>query len=336
MFSEIDRLDAVRSVNPASVGSTQELRVLAELAQQVYDVPRAAVHLLDDHWQLNAVQVGIELPDCSRDIAICTRVVTSGQTLVIPDMRQVPALSALPFVTQDPFLRFYAGAPVAVEDGLVVGSFCIVDTEPRSADTVDRQSLIRFAEVASALLRLQRNNFRLSLSEKDWRYAALTDPLTLFYNRAALPALVDPMLEARATAASLSGVLYLDMDGFKSINDRFGHAVGDEVLSQAAARIRTALSPSDIVVRMGGDEFAIFIEQVASCHELALLAERLLALFRLPFVIGREQLSARLSIGGALSGAGRAEREALLHSVDQALYRAKAAGRDCSIIQDLL
>lgn len=336
MLSESDRLEAVRAVNPASFGSTRELEALSELAQQVYDVPRAAVHLLDDHWLLNVAQTGIQMPDCPRDITICNNVVATGKTLVIPDMREVPALADLPFVTDYPYLRFYAGAPIVLEDGAIVGSFCIVDTQPRAADTVDAVGLLRFATVAAALLRLQRSNFVLSLSEKGWRHAALTDPLTRFYNRSALPVLVDPLLEACATTASLAGVLYLDMDGFKIINDRFGHPVGDVVLHQAAERIRSVLEPSDVAVRMGGDEFAIFIAHAAGCEQLAALADRLLDLFRAPFVVGEERLSARLSIGGALFRAPRFEREALLQTVDQALYRAKAAGRDCSVIQELL
>jgi diguanylate cyclase (GGDEF)-like protein len=99
----------------------------------------------------------------------------------------------------------------------------------------------------------------MQFAESELRTAAMTDPLTGFYNRAALPKIVDVGLAAAMTSAQTFGVLYLDMDGFKSINDRLGHATGDEVLRESALRIREVLRADDICLRMGGDEFAIFI-----------------------------------------------------------------------------
>lgn len=330
---EQDRLDAVRTIHPASFGPTSELKALAELGQQIFAVQRAAIHILDEDWLRIATQAGIMVSEIARDISVCDRVVMNRKILVVPDMRAVPDLADMPYVKGEPHLRFYAGAPLELERGLIVGTFCISDCEPRAADAVDADSLMRFAAVASALLRLQRANFQMTLAEQDLRLAALTDPLTRFYNRGALPVLVDPLLQAASIARSSLGVLYLDMDGFKTINDTFGHDVGDSVLQQAADRIRAVLSDRDIVVRMGGDEFAIFIESVATKEILSKLAEELVAAFHPPFVVQGKQLQARLSVGGALTGDGLFDRVTLLQVVDNALYQAKAAGRNRAIIQ---
>ncbi|MFD1746341.1 diguanylate cyclase domain-containing protein [Rhizobium helianthi] len=330
---EMDRLEAVRMIHPSCFGPTSELKALAELGQKIFSVKRAAIHVLDEDWLRIATQAGMMLAECTREITICDRVVMNRQVLVVPDMRDVPELAEMPYVEGEPFLRFYAGAPVELERGLIVGTFCLLDDEPRPVETVDVDSLVRFATVASALLKLQRNNFQMTLAEQHLRLAALTDPLTRFYNRGALPVLVDPLLQAASIGRTELGVLYLDMDGFKTINDTFGHDVGDAVLQQAADRIRAVLGQNGIVVRMGGDEFAIFIERVADSAFLSGLADRLVKAFHPPFTVKDKQLQARLSVGGALAGVGRFDRGTLLQIVDTALYQAKAAGRNRAIIQ---
>jgi diguanylate cyclase (GGDEF)-like protein len=225
-------------------------------------------------------------------------------------------------------LRSYAGAPIELEPGLVVGAFCLVDTVPRKFSRTEIDSLRRFALLAAALLRLQKANFTMSLAERELRDAAMTDPLTGFYNRKALEAIVDSQLGAALGANEAFGVLYLDLDGFKTINDTFGHPAGDRVLTEAAGRIRKTVRSEDIVVRMGGDEFAIFMPRPSASEVLNGLADQLLAAFRKPFDVDGNEVGARLSIGGALAPQAGADRATLLQSVDEALYQAKKSGRD--------
>jgi diguanylate cyclase (GGDEF)-like protein len=139
-------------------------------------------------------------------------------------------------------------------------------------------------------------------------------------------------LAAAMTSAQTFGVLYLDMDGFKSINDRLGHATGDEVLRESALRIRQVLRADDICLRMGGDEFAIFMPGPCDAGSLVTVSEKLLSAFRRPFQVDGHTITACLSIGAALAPHAGAERTQLLRNVDSALYRAKEAGRDCVVI----
>jgi diguanylate cyclase (GGDEF)-like protein len=326
--NETQRLLAVRSLNAIHSSPTPELSVLAELARGVFGTPYAAINIIDEDWQRIAGQAGLEIAECSRDMSICTRVVFDDELLVIPDLAEDTELMVAPFVVEDPRFRFYAGAPVRLENGQPVGAFCILDQSPRRFSPSEEQSLLRFAQIASALLCLQKTNLLMGIAENDLRTAAMTDPLTRFFNRSALDAVVDGALSAAVAAGRNFGVLYLDMDGFKSINDRFGHNVGDEVLCEAAARIRSVIRTDDIVVRMGGDEFAIFVPAPPDRNALVSLSERLLIAFRAPFTVDGVSIFARLSIGAALAPSDGATRMLLLRNVDAALYQAKAAGRD--------
>lgn len=326
--NEAERLIAVRSLSSAQSGATMEMEALAALARGVFDTAFAAINIVEEDWLRIAGQAGLVLSDCGRDQSICTRVVYANNVVVLPDLTEDPELGLLPYVTGDPYFRFYAGAPVELDSGLAVGAFCILDTRPRSFSATQIETLQHFALVASALLRLQKSNIVMALAEQDLRAAAMTDPLTGFFNRSALPAFIDRALAEALQSRRLFGVLYIDLDGFKGINDRLGHHAGDDILRQGAERIRAVIRSTDIVVRMGGDEFAIFAPDRCEHEAMGMLAERLVAAFREPFVLEGKLINVRVSVGAALAPEAGSDRATLLKKVDDALYQAKSAGRD--------
>lgn len=327
--NEADRLLSVRSLIAPDGYSTPELTSLVQLAKDVFGSPVSAVNVVDEDWQRVACQVGaIEISACSRDVSICSRVVFANEVVVIPDMARHPELRDMPYVTGEPHFRSYAGAPVSLDPDMPVGAFCLIDTKPRDFSDGEIRNLKQFADVASGLLRLQKAKFMMEFAEEKLKLAAMTDPLTGFYNRSALVSLIDVMLSNSLSSQQGFGVLYLDMDGFKSINDRYGHHTGDLVLTYASKRISECLRAQDVVVRMGGDEFAIFVPDPPDVEAMSDLSERLLNEFRRPFVAEGVILNARLSIGAALAPDAGSERLSLLKAVDEALYQAKEAGRD--------
>jgi diguanylate cyclase (GGDEF)-like protein len=333
--NEAERLQSVRALIVPDGYSTPELTSLVQLAKDVFGSPVAAVNIVDEDWQRVTCQVGsIQINACSRDESICSRVVFENEVVVIPDMTRHPELRDMPFVTGEPHFRSYAGAPISLDPELPVGAFCLIDTKPRDFSDDELRQLRQFADVASGLLRLQKANFLMEFAEEKLKLAAMTDPLTGFYNRSALVSLIDVMLANALSSQQGFGVLYLDMDGFKTINDRYGHHTGDEVLTYAAKRISECVRAQDVVVRMGGDEFAIFVPDPPDVAALSGLCERLLGEFRRPFVVGDKLLSARLSIGVALAPDAGSDRLGLLRAVDEALYQAKAAGRDRFVIRE--
>jgi diguanylate cyclase (GGDEF)-like protein len=326
---------SVRSLIAPDGYSTPELMSLVQLAKDVFDSPVAAVNIVDEDWQRVACQIGsVEIGPCARDVSICSRVVFANEVVVIPDLTRHPELRDMPYVTGEPRFRSYAGAPVSLDPDMPVGSFCLIDTRQRDFGDGEIRNLKQFADVASGLLRLQRANFMMEFAEEKLKLAAMTDPLTGFYNRSALVSLIDLMLGNALSQQQAFGVLYLDMDGFKAINDRYGHHTGDEVLTYAAKRISECVRAQDVVVRMGGDEFAIFVPDPPDTEALARLSERLLDEFRRPFVAEDKIVSARLSIGAALAPDAGSERLSLLKAVDEALYQAKAAGRDRYVLRE--
>jgi diguanylate cyclase (GGDEF)-like protein/PAS domain S-box-containing protein len=157
------------------------------------------------------------------------------------------------------------------------------------------------------------------------RLAARRDPLTGLANRTSFFELLDEL--ATASKSERVGVLYVDLDGFKAVNDEHGHLVGDEVLVEAAQRLARVLRPADIVARLGGDEFAVLCEELVSDDDASAIADRIVAAFGEPFVIGDLDVRIGASVGIATVTARELDGEMLLDSADQALYEAKNAGR---------
>ncbi|SER67794.1 sensor domain-containing diguanylate cyclase [Rhizobium sp. NFR03] len=331
--NEIDRLAAVRSIGIRAVETMPELQDLAFLARDVFECAFAAVNIVDQDWLRLTAQSGIHVERCSREESICQYVVHEGNVIVVPDLTLEPDMATLPYVAGEPHLRSYAGAPIELEPGLTVGSFCVMHTHPRELADRERRQLSEFARIASALFRLQRSNLLMVKGEKALRLAAMTDPMTGFYNRHALPELVDSEMRETLAAGRPFGAAYLDMDGFKGINDRHGHQTGDEVLRQAAVRIRSVIRSGDIPLRMGGDEFVIFFPDCGCEDALTIIAARLVDAFRAPFPVDGIEVMAHLSVGAAAAPQGGTSREKLLETVDRALYEAKANGRDRYVVR---
>lgn len=162
----------------------------------------------------------------------------------------------------------------------------------------------------------------LLLLQQQMGELAATDPLTGLANRRRL---LDRLQQA-LTAGSRPALLLLDLDGFKPINDRHGHAVGDELLCAIAARLKDTAGPDHLACRMGGDEFAVLID-AADAAQARELADRLLACFLDPISVRDLRLRVGASLGYVVAARGEADPHALIAAADTRLYAAKAQGR---------
>ena len=158
--------------------------------------------------------------------------------------------------------------------------------------------------------------------EDRMRHDALHDPLTGLANRTLLYDRLHRALAQSEREHGDAGVLFVDLDNFKQVNDVYGHRVGDELLAALGARLQTAVRPADTVARMGGDEFVVVCEHTDEPGALA-LADRLGAAIAMPVAAGGVEHRLSASIGIAL---GHNDADGLLRDADAAVYRAKAAG----------
>ena len=160
---------------------------------------------------------------------------------------------------------------------------------------------------------------------------AVTDPLTNLPNRAGLVAGLDRLAAAPAraeTGATEIVVLYVDLDGFKDVNDTHGHLAGDRLLVGAASRLVGCLRPADVVGRLGGDEFlGVLVVRPGAGVDLDAVCARVVAALGEPFAVDGTVVRVSASIGVASAPAGRFETDELLRRADDALYAAKRAGR---------
>ncbi len=165
---------------------------------------------------------------------------------------------------------------------------------------------------------------------------ALHDSLTGLPNRARFhEELSQAINRQRRKPGHLFGVLFMDLDRFKVINDSLGHAAGDELLSAFARTLRGWLRPTDMLARMGGDEFTILIDGMDGLDDATRVAERISAGLRQPLKVGDREIFVSVSIGIALSTTGYERPDDALRDADLALYRAKAAGRGRYAIFDV-
>lgn len=163
-------------------------------------------------------------------------------------------------------------------------------------------------------------------AEERLSYLAQHDPLTGLANRILFrDRLLQALARSRRTNQQI-GVMLLDLDRFKAVNDTLGHECGDLLLKEAAQRLLGCVREVDTVSRLGGDEFTLLLEGVAGQHDLAVVAQRILVSIAQPFMVGENTVGVGVSIGITLFPADDQDMDELLKHADAAMYRVKAAG----------
>ncbi|MCH8157592.1 MAG: GGDEF domain-containing protein [Nitrospinae bacterium] len=226
----------------------------------------------------------------------------------------------------DPYLfkikaRSYAGVPCFDATSRVIGHISVADNRPIINKDRTMSILKLFAARAGAELERKRD-------EKIIKNMAYHDALTGLPNRVLLHDRMDIALAHAKRNKKMMGVLYIDFDGFKPINDTLGHAVGDIVLQKIAKRFLGALRREDTVARLGGDEFVVILNDLLSPIDSGRLAQKLLDVAREPIDINGEKISITLSIGISLFPKDGEGTASLLKFADEALYQAKNKGRN--------
>ena len=238
--------------------------------------------------------------------------------------RDAPLLVALPYV---PLAAALVTATIVQLTRGTLGTFLYVALMFLVAGVVLRQ-LVTLRENLTLTRRLHTTVIELRRTEEELRYLAYYDPLTGLANRAMLQERTDRAAERQGPEATSVGILYIDLDNFKQVNDGLGHPAGDALLVMAADRLRACTRPSDTMARIGGDEFVMLLDGLTGERDAEITAERIVAEFSRPFTIEGNPVSISASVGVAVQRSGVGAAGDLLRDADIAMYNAKFSGKN--------
>ncbi len=311
---EATRLDTLRSLNILDTSPEERFDRLTRLAKRLFGVPIALVSLVDANRQWFKSCIGLQAAETPREISFCGHAIVEDEIFLVPDATLDERFHDNPLVTDEPRIRFYAGCPLKVPNGSKLGTLCLIDVEPRTLGPED--------------LNLLRDLARMAEQELAAVQLATMDELTLLSNRRGFMSLAQHALNLCRRAAKPASLLFLDMDRFKQINDRFGHAEGDRALRSFGNALKSVFRDSDVIGRLGGDEFAVLLTNTssqASADALARLKRSVDALNR-ESQRGYEILFSAGQI--ALDPARHRSIDALLSEADALMYQQKRARKE--------
>jgi diguanylate cyclase (GGDEF)-like protein len=313
---EACRLGALQALNLLDTPAEERFDRVTRLARRLFGVPIALVSLVDADRQWFKSRQGLDATETPRDVSFCGHAILGDQILIVPDARADERFHDNPLVAGDPRIRFYAGRPLSAPDGSKVGTLCLIDPEPRELVGDELEILDDLAAM------VERELAAIQL--------ATIDELTGLSNRRGFEMIARPALAGCQRANRPAALLFLDLDGFKQINDVHGHAEGDRALIEIARCLLQAFRDSDVVSRLGGDEFCVLLTGASEADLEAPLARLEQEVEAVNAVPGREW-RLRYSIGAVhVPAAERLSVEALLREADERMYRQKrerASGR---------
>ena len=256
---EENRLRTLRSINILDTPAEERFDRLTRLAKRMFDVPIALVSLIDENRQWFKSCDGLDVRETAREISFCGHAILNNEIFIVHDTTKDNRFADNPLVLNKPYIRFYAGCPLRYIDGSMLGTLCIIDTKPRSLNERDIEAIKDLAELAEhELMGIQ---------------LATIDDLTRISNRRGFIALAENTLNICARQGIPASLVFFDLNKFKNINDRHGHAEGDRALTAFSAEMRHTFRNSDVFARLGGDEFAVLLTNTSMAQAKEIIAK---------------------------------------------------------------
>ncbi len=281
----------------------------------VWQVPIAAISLIDKDRHWFKARVGVDQAEAPLSISFCARLVAgSDAEMVVCDAREDARFADNPLVAGPQGLRFYAGVPLVDADGNRLGALCVLDRRRRFPSDREMAALHDLGAVVSGSLLLQQAVSQLA-------ELAVTDPLTGLYNRKGLQMLFE------RHAADRMGILALDLDNLKQLNDRHGHAAGDAALVALARALRASVRASDVIARVGGDEFVVLLKEAEDLEACKATADRIRWHLSRILLADERFALVGVSIGSHFEPQGRKSLVSMMLAADETLYQQKAVAR---------
>ena len=243
--NEAERSHALKALQLLDTPQEDRFDRVTRIAKRMFGVSISLVSLIDTDRQWFKSNQGFEVTETSRDVSFCAHAINQDDLFVIPDTTQDERFFDNPLVTDDPYIRFYAGYPLKLRPGVNIGTLCLLDPKPRVFDAEDQQLL----KDLGAIIEQEIKSIQL----------ATLDELTLISNRRGFMTLVDHSLKICFRNQLSITFLLFDLNQFKLINDEHGHHEGDLVLTTFAQIMLDSFRESDVVGRLGGDEFVVML-----------------------------------------------------------------------------
>lgn len=305
-LNERARLANVRRLGILDTPPEERFDRITRLATRVLSTPVALLCFVDQDRLWFKSRQNWEYKEATREASFCAHAIAGDDVLVVSDATVDPRFEDNPLVTDDPNIRFYAGCAIRSSEGHHLGTLCVIDSEPRELSDEDKlllSDLTRMVELELATIDL-----------------ALTDELTGLVNRRGYQTIGTQVVELSKRKEIELAACFIDLDDMKSINDVHGHEAGDGALKALAALLQESFRDSDVIARIGGDEFCILLAGTAS--EGAAVAET-----RLDEAIAHYNVDSgapyhlSVSVGrAAVAGHAITDLASLTNLADQAMY----------------
>ncbi|MDH3410375.1 MAG: sensor domain-containing diguanylate cyclase [Gammaproteobacteria bacterium] len=262
-LDETVRLKSLHSLRILDTEPEERFDRITRMAKRIFDVDICLVSLVDANRQWFKSKQGLEACETSRDISFCGHAILDEEIFVVEDALTDPRFAENPLVTENPHIRFYAGCPIHGPNGQRIGTLCLIDRRPGRLNDDNKEILKDFAKLVEDELAV--------LSQ------SAVDDLTGVSNRLGFNTIARHMLSLCRRTGTKAELVFFDLDGFKDVNDSFGHGAGDKLLKLFGKLLTRCFRSSDVIARLGGDEFVVLLtgtdQSEAALERLAKITE---------------------------------------------------------------
>jgi diguanylate cyclase (GGDEF)-like protein len=252
-------------------------------------------------------------------VGSCGTAAYRGEPVAVIDIATDPLWADYKSLPLPLGLRACWSSPIKARDNRVIGTFAFYYPETRGPTEFEELTVATCVHLCA--IALEHEEARTKIHQ-----LAFYDSVTGLPNRVMFQQRAAEIVTERLPDDTLLAVHYLDLDGFKAVNDTLGHEIGDELLKQVGQRLRSCIGATDLIARLSGDEFAILQRNAPSRREVRRLASQLISVIDQPFELNGHSLNVRISAGFAMAPARNGDWADLMRQADLAVYRAKCDG----------
>jgi diguanylate cyclase (GGDEF)-like protein len=246
---EESRLAELRSIGILDTPPEERFDRFTRLAKRVFNVPYAMLSLVDEDREWFKSKQGTDATEIPRQGSFSTEAIKNKDITVVQNATQDPRFAKH---ARENGIHFYAGCPIRTHRNVVIGTLYIADTTPRPFSLEDKACLLDLASMIEEEITVQT--------------IANIDDLTSLFNRRGFMGVGENAIAICKRMRRPATMMFFDLDGFKQVNDTYGHAEGDKVLKNIGSLLQSVFRNSDVVARMGGDEFCVLLTGTDTTH----------------------------------------------------------------------